>query len=157
MPAGRPKGYAKTGGKKKGTPNHATAALLRKQRKVIRFEANVERVLNEYSLIAGLDIREAFSPDGCLKPIDQWPESIARSVAGIEVVEMGDLGYRLHKIKLHSKLHALDSIAKHLGMFVDKFRLVDKEGNDRSAIDPLEAITSELARIAERERAGIDP
>ena len=37
---------------------------------------------------------------------------------------------RIHKIKIANKLGALDSIAKTLGMFVEKMRLVDGKGQD---------------------------
>ena len=107
----------------------------------------MQRILEEYAHIASLDIREAFEPDASLKPIDEWPDSIARAVAGIEVMEMGDEGgrFRLHKIKLCSKLHALDSIAKHLGMFVDRSQF---EMTGKVEIDVATARQRFLDRVA---------
>ncbi len=120
----RPKGLPKTGGRKKGSlPGYG----VRKQhQKLEHVKATVERLLEEYGHIAFLDIGEAFAPDGSLLPIHEMPESVRRAMAGIEVASLnidndgkGEVG-KLHKIKLLDKGRALQDLAKHLGMFIER-------------------------------------
>ena len=117
MPRGRKPGCVKTGGRKKGSVNGRVVNKLAKH--IPRVEITINRVLAEFAHIAFLDPRKAFDADGSLKPIDEWPEELARSIAAIEVIQMGDESnaFRLHKIKLINKLGALDSLGKHLGLF----------------------------------------
>jgi phage terminase small subunit len=92
-----------------------------------RLEVTQERVLKEFARLAFLDIRKAFDKDGNLLPIHDIDDDTAAALAGIEVEEMfeGKGGDRekvgtLRKIKLADKKGALDSLAKHLGMFIDR-------------------------------------
>ena len=108
------------GGRKKGTRNGLTVNKLAKLGALTGdVERDIARVKAEYSHIAFLDIRQAFDSSGQLKPIDEWPDDLARAVCGVEVIEMGDDGarFRLHKIKICSKISALEHIGRHLGMF----------------------------------------
>lgn len=92
-------------------------------------EATVVRVLQELSRLGFSDIRQAFDEAGNLLPPDQWSDAFAASVASIEVVtktmpgrgedERAKVEY-IHKIKVWDKNSALEKIAKHLGMFVDR-------------------------------------
>lgn len=113
-----------------------------RQKAATRSEVTIGRVLAEYGKLAFLDVRKAFNEDGTLKPIHTLDDSTAAAIAGIEFD-----GTSVAKIKLSDKRAALDSIAKHLGMFVDRtdHRFVDKDGNDR----PLQL--SDLDQIASDE------
>lgn len=110
----------------------------------------VDRVLQEYAKLAFLDIRRAFDEEGNLKPIHELDDDTAAAISGIEVEirkvqgesdeEMEGQPHggalkrqhgaiaRLHKIKLSDKRAALDSLARHLGMFTDKVELTGKDG-----------------------------
>ncbi len=100
-----------------------------------------DEVINELKKIAFLDIRGAFTEQGMLKDLSDIPEDIAHAIGGIEVVELYDgrgndrekIGYT-KKIKLCSKVHALELLGKHLKMFTDK---VELSGNED---DPLRII-----------------
>ncbi len=120
----RPKGLPKTGGRKLGALNGACVAKA--AQKVEFIKASVERVLREYQHIAFLDIGQAFGPDGDLLPLHLMPEDVRRAIAGIEVASLnvdgdgkGPVG-KLHKIKLLDKGKALQDLAKHLGMFIER-------------------------------------
>lgn len=115
------KGSLKTGGRKKGTPNGRT--IIKQEEHLDFVKCTVERVLREYGRIAFLDIGQAFQPDGSLKPIHEIPEDIRRSIAGIEVVNIGDGEGKLHKIKILDKTKALQDLGKHLGMFIEKVEM----------------------------------
>lgn len=99
-----------------------------RNRAATRAEISVGRVLAEYGKLAFLDIRKAFNETGDLKPISEMDDATAAAVSGLEfeeVFEMQGSGAdrervhvgRIHKLKLTDKRGALDSIAKHLGMF----------------------------------------
>ncbi len=123
----RPKGLPKTGGRKKGS---LPGFKLRKEaQKLEAVKVTVDRVLEEYGRIAFLDMSEAFDADGRLKPIHEMTEDVRRALAGIEVAQLnvdndgkGPVGH-IHKIKILDKVKALDSIGKHLGMFIDKVQM----------------------------------
>lgn len=106
-------------------------------------ETSVARVLQELSRLGFSDIRRAFDGNGNLLSPTEWDDEFAASVASIEVVtktlpgqaddEMdaqphgGALARKrnakveyVHKIKVWDKNSALEKIAKHLGMFIDK-------------------------------------
>lgn len=108
-----------------------------------------ERVLKEYARIAFLDIRKAFDEEGQLRPVQELDDDTAAAIAGLEVEvkrlpgeadetlegqphggalkrQHGETA-RLHKIKLADKKGELDSIARHLGMFVDKSEQVNRQ------------------------------
>lgn len=91
-----------------------------------RTEITADKVLMEYAKIAFIDIREYYNEDGTLKSPHDLNDKAAASLAGIEVDEIWGYDVDLErkvkqgetkKIKMHNKLGALDSIAKHLGMF----------------------------------------
>lgn len=101
---------------------------------------SVARVLQEMSRLGLADIRNGFDADGNLLPPQEWSDDFAASVASIEVVtrtlpssaeEATKEGGRkvrrrkakveyVHKIRFWDKNSALEKIAKHLGMFVDR-------------------------------------
>ncbi|OWK42177.1 terminase small subunit [Fimbriiglobus ruber] len=104
-----------------------------------RHAVTVDRVLKEYAKLAFLDIRKAFDETGNLIPIHELDDDTAAAISGIEVDkkvskitdENGEpmVESYLHKIKLCDKKGALDSIARHLGMFVDKTEITGKDGS----------------------------
>ncbi len=106
-----------------------------KARQLKRHDVTVERVLREYAKLAFLDIRKAFDEDGKPKMIQEIDDDTAAAIAGIEAEDIyggrgedREIVARLHKIKLSDKKGALDSLAKHLGMFTDKLELTGKDG-----------------------------
>ncbi len=113
------KGRKKTGGRVKGGTDPKTIAKATERVEYIK--ATVDRVLEEYGRIAFLDLRRALDEDGNLKPLVDWPEDLARSVAAIDLDPFG----KPEKVKFWNKNSALDSVAKHLGMFVERFAGAD--------------------------------
>lgn len=95
-----------------------------------RTEITQDRVLQEYAKLAFFDARKLFNADGTPKPINELDDDTAAAVAGIDVLEefegTGDdrkfIGYT-KKYKITDKKGALDSVARHLGMFNDKLDL----------------------------------
>lgn len=89
-----------------------------------------DRVLQEYARIAFSNMKEfaAFGPDGVkLKDLEDMDDDAARCVAEVSESTSKDGGSI--RFKLHDKKGALDSIARHLGMFTDRLAV----GGDPSA------------------------
>lgn len=106
-----------------GKPYIAEAIAAR--RKVLSDKAEVtqEMVVKELARLAFLDIRKAFDAEGNLKPIVDLDDETAAALAGLEIEITSGKDKpiaRTHKIKLSDKKGALDSLARHLGMFKDK-------------------------------------
>ena len=115
-----------------------------------RAEIDIARTLAELGRLGFSDIRAAFAEDGSLKAPKDWDDDFAQSVAAIEVVSRrlpGQADERqedqahggslkrastsveyVHKIKLWDKNSALDKIAKHLGMFIERHEHTGKDG-----------------------------
>lgn len=88
-------------------------------------EITMERVRKELGRIGFFDVRKLYKPDGTLKNILDLDDDTACALGSIEVeekliIEEGEevtISHKLKKIKAADKKGALDSLAKHLGMF----------------------------------------
>jgi phage terminase small subunit len=93
--------------------------------RVERTQVTQDEVVREYARIAFADVRQVVSWAGgriTLRDSADVPADAARAIA--EVVET-DSGLR---IKMHGKTAALDALAKHLGMFVDRHEVTGAGG-----------------------------
>ncbi len=143
-------------------PNVALRIEELRQLHLKRHEVTVDRVVAEYAKLAFLDIRKAFDENGNLKPITEMDDDTAAAIAGLEVEvrrvadeteeelegqphggalkRQHSATARLHKIKLTDKKGALDSLARHLGMFVDKTEVTGKDGGPVELADAKAAL-----------------
>lgn len=95
-----------------------------------RTQITQDRVLREYAKLAFFDPRKLFSKSGEPLPINELEDDTAAVIAGLDVHEeyAGSgadrtfVGYT-KKYKLADKKGALDSLARHLGMFKDKVQV----------------------------------
>lgn len=88
-----------------------------------RAEVTIARVLDEMRKLGFSDMRRAFDENGRLKRPEEWDDDFAASIASVEVVtrNIGDGEVEhVHKIKVWDKNSALEKIAKHLGMFIER-------------------------------------
>jgi phage terminase small subunit len=125
--AARRAGYSarsanKLGPRLLGQPAVAAAIVAGRQRLTEKAEASAERVVSEYARIAFADIRRVitWSRSGVvtIKPSDELSDDDAAVIA--EVTDQATANGRTVRVKLADKLHALDSLARHLGLFVDR-------------------------------------
>jgi phage terminase small subunit len=121
-------------------PSRSNASVLRTNQNILdrvseltakgaeRAEIDIARTLKELVRLGTSDIRDAFTEDGQLKSPRSWSDDFAASVASIEV-STKNLGKAadgsteveyIHKIKVWDKNSALEKIARHLGMFIEK-------------------------------------
>lgn len=88
-----------------------------------RVEITQDRVLQEYARLAFHDPRKFFDESGNLKNVTELDDDTAAALAGMDVSaeksEDGQVSFT-KKIKIADKKGALDSVARHLGMFNDK-------------------------------------
>lgn len=96
-----------------------------------RVQVSQDRVLQEYARLAFLDIRRLYDENGNLLHIKDLDDDTAAAISGLEIAREGghkkedDDGQStyIHKYKLSDKKGALDSVARHLGMFNDSVAL----------------------------------
>ncbi|HWQ76568.1 MAG TPA: terminase small subunit [Syntrophomonas sp.] len=113
-----------------------------------RTEITADRVLQEYARLGFFDPRKLFNDDGSPKGIHELDDETAAVLAGLDVIEIWEgkgedrhfVGY-LKKYKLADKKGALDSIARHLGMFNDRLEF---SGQVNTNTDKLDAILEQL-------------
>jgi phage terminase small subunit len=92
------------------------------------------KILSELMRIAMVDIGDAFTDDGQLKPLKEMPVDVRRAIAAIDVSEIYEgagenrrfVGL-LKKVKFWDKQRALETLAKHLGLLVERVRVEDKD------------------------------
>lgn len=96
-------------------------------KRVAKVEKKSHDVIQELVYIGHSDIRELFDDAGCVRPVKEWPEHIARAVASIEVFEeyQGSGSERQYigqtkKVKFWDKPKALELKGKHEKLFTDK-------------------------------------
>jgi len=96
-----------------------------------RNEWEIESILAELRKIASIDIREAFNSQGGLKPIQDIPPDVARSIQSIkisEIWEMQGVGKDKEKVqigevkevKFWDKIKSLELLGKKLAMFIER-------------------------------------
>lgn len=136
-------------------PNIQEEVMKRKARLKEKVQITQEMVINEYKKIAFFDPRKLFNDDGTARDISQLDDDTAAALAGLDVSENWefdeDEGKRVKngytkKYKISDKKGALDSLARHLGMFTDKIQI---EG-ELNVTSPADEINSRIAGIAER-------
>lgn len=108
--------------------NETVAAEVAKavKRREERTQVTADRVVLELARIGFLDPRQLFTEDGMLKPVSEWGDDLAATIASIEVEELFEgkgedrehIG-RLKKIRFWDKGRALDVLAKHTGVYRD--------------------------------------
>jgi phage terminase small subunit len=132
-----------------------------------RAEITVTRVLKELARIGTADFRKAFDQEGNLLPIKEWDDELAAAVSSIEVVTRGLPGETndeldgqphggalarkrgakveyVHKVKFWDKNSALEKIAKHLGMFIERIGGPDGAPLDTTVTHKLDPASAKL-------------
>ena len=91
------------------------------KRREERTEITQDRVLDEYAKLAFLDPQKFYDADGNLLAIPDLPKDVAAALSGMDVIisfnKESESSETIKKIKFSDKKAALDSVAKHLGMF----------------------------------------
>lgn len=116
-------------------------------------EVTVERVLKELSRIGFSDLRNVFTEDGHLRHPSTWDEATAAAIASIKVITRPAGGVdedgnkeieHVHEIKLWDKNSALEKIAKHLGMFIERHDHTSSDGSMSPKPNVIEFVTPDV-------------
>lgn len=124
--AGYSKRTARSIGQENLTKPAVSAAVAAGQAKrFTSMELTAERVLEEYRRLAFVDARSFWDADGNVKPIKDWTPEQGSALAGFEALiknaKAGDgITDTIHKFKLWDKTRALEALAKHFGLLVDR-------------------------------------
>lgn len=122
-----------------------------------RAETTVERVLQELGRLGFSDIRKAFTAHGSILPPEEWDDDTAAAIASIEVVSRNTdekdsdgrtVVEHVHKIRLWDKNSALEKLAKHLGMFIERSESVVTLKDERTPDEIAEGIEGKLAQLS---------
>lgn len=117
-----------------------------------RTEITADAVLQEVARIAFLDPRKLFTDDGKLIPVALLDRDTATAIGGMDVIEKysqgGELMHTIKKVKLESKLAALDKLMRHLGLY--------EKDNKQQGNAAAERLT-ELLALMPKEARGIVP
>lgn len=115
--AGYSKKTAKSQGQRLLTYANVSAAIQARREELRRTTITPEKVMQEYLnlLYANMKNYAAWGPGGVkLRPSEELTEEEAAAIAEVSETQTGV------KFKLHDKKAVLDSIARMLGLFVDK-------------------------------------
>lgn len=100
-----------------------------------RTEVTADLILRELLKLATVDLGKAFDASGTILPLNEMPEEVRKSIAGIEVNEIFDgageqrsvIGFT-KKIKFWDKPKCLELLGKHMKLFTDKIEASGKDG-----------------------------
>jgi len=106
-------------------PQVASAVAAGKARQLDQADLSAARVLEELRRLAFADPRALFDANGNLKPIQDLDAATASTIASFEVIKKnaaaGDgVVDTVHKIRTVDKTKALDSLAKHFGLLIER-------------------------------------
>lgn len=88
-----------------------------------RTRISQDRVRVELGRIAFLDPRNLFDEAGHFIDITKLPAEVAAAISSISISKRGDRDETITRIRLCSKVEALDKLCRHLGMYEDKLRI----------------------------------
>ena len=105
-------------------PNIQEAIQAEMSERAKRTEITADKVLKEFAKLAFFDPRKLFDEKGYPKDITELDDNTAAALAGLDVTQevdpdSGTTSYT-KRYKLASKQAALDSLGRHLGMFLDR-------------------------------------
>lgn len=155
-------GYSKRTANEQGARllvNASVAEAIREamSKRAKRTEITADRVLREYARLGFFDPRKLFHDNGQPKEISELDDDTAAALAGLDLVEIYEgtgedrkfVGYT-KKYKIADKKGALDSIAKHLGMFVDRTEITGKDGGPLRISRISDLSDDELEKLMEK-------
>lgn len=99
----------------------------------IQQEWAVITVLQELRNIAMCDPRKMFDDNGRLKHPSEWPDGI--TIESFDVMELMSGEGEIKKVKLVSKLKAIETLMKHLGILTERLTINGKFSHDVNFID----------------------
>lgn len=108
------------------------AVVAGKERQLAHADLSAVRVLEELRRLAFLDVADLFDGRGNVLPIRQMPVEARAAIAGVEVIlknaKAGDgIVDEVLKLKLTSKVQALEMLAKHFKLLTEVIEVQDAD------------------------------
>lgn len=95
-----------------------------------RLDIKADDVLRELLALATVDVTRAYDETGQLRPLHEIPEDVRKAIAGLDVEQLfegrGDSREHvgtLRKLKFWDKTKALEMLAKHKALLVEKLEI----------------------------------
>lgn len=108
-----------------------------------RTEISRDRVLTEIARLALSDPRKAFSPNGDLLPVHEWPDEVAASISSIKITVNkgpdGESDNEVKEVKFWDKNSAADKLCKFLGLY-------ETDNRQKNPLDDLSRDTLKLIK-----------
>lgn len=118
------------------------------QNRSIRTNIRQDRILEEYAKIAFFNIQDMYSETGNILDINDLDSDTAAAIISLDIETSRDNSdARTKKVRVSDKRAALDSLARHLGMFNDKLSLGGQAGNPIETIDTSALSNEQLAAL----------
>ena len=137
-------------------PTIAAAITKAQLERAKRTEITQDRVLEEYAKLAFLNPKHFYDDKGQLIPIHELPDEVAAALTGMDITtaynKENETFDTIKKIKYSDKKGALDSLAKHLGMFIERLAVTDTEGKDvlTHLLEDIKGVTRGLPNRSQR-------
>lgn len=113
----------------------AKALQKAQQERSARVHVSQDYVLRRLLDISESDLIEATDEEGNLLPLAQWPKGLRMALDGLDCTELArqqddeeEVSTHLRKVRLSSRLKALDMLGRHLGMWTDRVVIEDQAG-----------------------------
>ena len=116
----------KRGGRPTGAKSkHTLAKEAAEAAQLAEVGLSAARVIEEVRRLAMVDVRSFFNEDGTAKRPQDWTAEQGAAIAGFEVLKKntaaGDgVTDTIHKFRLWDKTRALEMLAKHFGLLVER-------------------------------------
>lgn len=115
-----------------GNAGVATAIQSGQAKKLDSLEFDAQRILQELGRLALVDMRSFFDEFGNFKAIKDLTPAQGAALASFEVIKKnavaGDGAVDvIHKFKVWDKTKALDTLAKHFGLLIDRVQISGDE------------------------------
>lgn len=130
--------------------------LLIKKQMAYDIQIDAEWVLRELVMQATADRTAMYDEEGNMLPMSKWPESVRRSITGLDTDEIFGAGGvfegQAKRVRTTDKLKALELIGRHAGVqaFSDSLRL---EAGD-SLVDALQRGKARARKVKEENQNG---
>lgn len=127
---GSPKGAENSASKLLGNPKVKARIKELAEKKEAKAEIKSFDVIKELEKLAKAKMIDVFNIDEngylTIKSIQDIPEECQSAIESIESVSLGGDKGTVMKIKFHSKIKALELLARHYGMFNDNLNITNK-------------------------------
>jgi phage terminase small subunit len=126
---GSPKGAENSASKLLGNPKVKARIKELSKKKEEKAEIKSFDVIKEIERIAKAKMIDVFQYSGgflTIKSLEDIPEECQSAIESIETISLGEDKGVAMKIKFHSKIKALELLARHFGMFNDNLNITAK-------------------------------